>query len=90
MDADTRRAIAELRGRLLAEHLGIEPSTVGAALARSGSLIETIEALNGEGRLRRFEIDPDKGPARPFAGTWLLDPQKPFEPVWWLRRKMGF
>lgn len=88
-DAATGEAIAGLRARLLAEHLGVKPQTVGETFARSGSLIETIEELNGKERLRRFEIDPDKGPNRPFPGTWLLDPRKPFEPVWWLRRKMG-
>lgn len=88
-DAATRQAIAALRARLLAEHLGIEPSAFSETLDQTGSLISAIEMMNREGRLRRFEIDPDKGPTRPVLGTRLMDPRKPFEPIWWLRRKLG-
>jgi phosphatidylserine/phosphatidylglycerophosphate/cardiolipin synthase-like enzyme len=89
-DAKTRQAITDLRAKLLSEHLGITPAAFNERLARSDSLIETIEALNGDGRLRRIDIDADKGPTRPVFGTRLMDPRKPFEPIWWLRRKMGF
>jgi phospholipase D1/2 len=43
-------AIARVRDRLLAEHLGVEADAVAAALRRSGSLVETVEALRGGAR----------------------------------------
>jgi phosphatidylserine/phosphatidylglycerophosphate/cardiolipin synthase-like enzyme len=88
-DAVTRRAFASLRARLLGEHLDIDPTEFAETLARHGSLIKTIETLNSQGLLRRFDIDVARGPVRPLLGTGLMDPKKPFEPIWWLRRKLG-
>jgi phosphatidylserine/phosphatidylglycerophosphate/cardiolipin synthase-like enzyme len=86
-DAPTRCAIARLRERLLAEHLDVTPQAVADAVAADGSVIRAIAQLNSNPRgLRPFEIDAD-GPTRPIAGTWLLDPPRPFEPFW-LRRRM--
>ena len=86
-DGATRGAIARLRERLLAEHLDVSPEAVADAVAAHGSVIRAIEQLNRNPRgLRPFEIDAD-GPTRPIAGTWLLDPPRPFEPFW-LRRRM--
>src|SRR3546814_15032517 len=42
--------IRRLRESLIAEHLGVEPGGVARLFDRSGSLIETIEALRGDGR----------------------------------------
>jgi phosphatidylserine/phosphatidylglycerophosphate/cardiolipin synthase-like enzyme len=86
-DAATREAIVRIRDRLLAEHLDVSPQQMADAVGREGSLIRAIEHLNQNPRgLRRFAIDAD-GPTRPIAGTWLLDPPRPFEPFW-LRRRM--
>jgi len=86
-DATTRGAIAQLRDRLLAEHLDVSPQLVAETVAAQGSLIRAIEHLNRNRRgLRPFDIDP-AGPTRPVAVTWLLDPPRPFEPFW-LRRRM--
>ena len=83
----TRTAIARLRDTLLAEHLGRSPEEVGHAIATDG-LIGAIERLNpGQGRLRRYRIDPDDGPKRPFPGTALLDPAEPLD-LDYLRRIM--
>ena len=86
--AAQRRNIGHLRERLLAEHLGVEPESVAKALAVEGSLIRAIEVLNHNARgLRWFEAMVRAGPARPLFGTKLLDPRRPFEPLWFLRKK---
>jgi phosphatidylserine/phosphatidylglycerophosphate/cardiolipin synthase-like enzyme len=78
-DQRTTDAIAELRNRLLAEHLGRAPQEVGQAIASDG-LIGAIERLNvPHGRLRVHTIDPEAGPKKPFPGTALLDPAEPFD-----------
>ena len=83
-----RRSIGRLRERLLAEHLGASPESVAQALAAEGSLIRAIEVLNHNARgLRPFEALATSGPARPIFGTRLLDPRRPFEPLWFLRKK---
>jgi phosphatidylserine/phosphatidylglycerophosphate/cardiolipin synthase-like enzyme len=83
-----RRSIARLRERLLAEHLGVDPESVAQRLAAEGSLVRAIEALNHNERgLRPFEAMATSGPVRPLFGTRLLDPRRPFEPLWFLRKK---
>jgi phosphatidylserine/phosphatidylglycerophosphate/cardiolipin synthase-like enzyme len=83
-----RRSIGRLRERLLAEHLGVEPESVARALAAEGSLVRAIEVLNHHARgLRWFDAMVRSGPARPLFGTRLLDPRRPFEPLWFLRKK---
>jgi phosphatidylserine/phosphatidylglycerophosphate/cardiolipin synthase-like enzyme len=85
-DPGTMAAIAGLRTRLLAEHLDTDPERVRLALQAEGSLIRAIERLNTRPRgLRRYAIDPARGPTRPLAGSRLLDPAKPLEPLWRLR-----
>jgi phosphatidylserine/phosphatidylglycerophosphate/cardiolipin synthase-like enzyme len=85
-DDNTRRTIADIRERLLGEHLDVGPAAVRETMAAEQSLIRTIDRLNRKPRgLRPF---PEKvGPMRSIPGTWLLDPQRPFEPLWWRRRK---
>jgi phosphatidylserine/phosphatidylglycerophosphate/cardiolipin synthase-like enzyme len=86
-DERARAAIARIRERLLAEHLDVRPEAVAGACREEGSLIRAIERLNRKPRgLRGFpEMDQD-GPTRQLPGTWLLDPERPFEPLWFLRR----
>jgi len=78
----TRRAIASLRDRLLAEHLGSTPEQVAAAIAEKDSLIRAIEALaegSASGRSLR--------PLECAGGEWLEDvlpvplPTDPPEPL---------
>ncbi len=45
-----RRAIMDLKNRLLAEHLGVAPSEVERRCRESGSLLAAIESLRGEPR----------------------------------------
>ena len=42
--------IAELRTQLMAEHLGVDPEIVAAKFTKTGSIIDTIEALRGDGK----------------------------------------
>jgi phosphatidylserine/phosphatidylglycerophosphate/cardiolipin synthase-like enzyme len=71
-------AVARIRDRLLAEHLGTSREHVSQTFSRTGSLVSTIEALNkGPRRLEAFQISPD-GPTTPVFGTSLIDPQQPF------------
>jgi phosphatidylserine/phosphatidylglycerophosphate/cardiolipin synthase-like enzyme len=87
-DAAAQRAIRRVRARLVGEHLGVDPAMVETALAKHGSLIRAIDALNRLPRgLRPFpETDVD-GPTGARLGTWLLDPRRPFEPLWWRKRR---
>lgn len=83
-----RRSIRRLRERLLAEHLGVSQESVALALPAEGSLVRAIDVLNHNARgLRPFEAVATSGPARPLFGTRLLDPKKPFEPLWFLRKR---
>ena len=83
-----RRAIARLRDRLLGEHLDIGPDEVAGAVAAEGSLVRAVDGLNrGRRGLRAFAALATPGPTRPIFGTRLLDPRKPFEPLWFLRRR---
>ncbi|MBB6219128.1 phospholipase [Rhizobium leguminosarum] len=80
-----RRAVAELRNRLLAEYLGTGTETFAAAYAQSGSVIEGIEALNGGAQgLREFAVELS-GSISPVRGTGFFDPARPFLPL----RRLG-
>lgn len=83
--AEDDLAIATIRNGLLAEHLGCEPSAIAAMLARTGSLIETVERLRGKGRsLRPYEVEDIDGVKAWLADNKILDPEGPgemFEPL---------
>jgi phosphatidylserine/phosphatidylglycerophosphate/cardiolipin synthase-like enzyme/uncharacterized membrane protein YdjX (TVP38/TMEM64 family) len=64
-DDEQRRAVAAVRDRLLAEHLGVEPAEIGAALA-AGSLVALVEhggvERGGvEGRGKAAAVGPRRG-----------------------------
>lgn len=72
-----RRAIAGLRNRLLAEHVGVTPRRFEAELRRAGSLIAAIEALNRHRRrLMDFAVEPGSQESL-TPGSSLLDPPRP-------------
>ena len=77
--AALRERIVSLRNDLLAEHLGVTPAAVSAALAHTGSLIGTIEALRRpKGRtLRPAEVEPPGEAEHLLADIRLLDPEWP-------------
>jgi phosphatidylserine/phosphatidylglycerophosphate/cardiolipin synthase-like enzyme len=85
---DHRRAIARIRDQLVAEHVGSDAETVARTIAETRSVIAAVERLNtGPRRLCPLEATKGRGPARPVFGTRFLDPKRPFEPLWFLRRK---
>lgn len=81
-EAETRdhaRAIAALRSRLLAEHLGRDAAEVQRTFNREGSLIRTLDFLAGPGRgLRPLTIDK-MGPNFELTDSRLFDPEKPMD-----------
>lgn len=87
------RAVARLRDRLIAEHLGVESERLALEIERRGSLVAAIERLGGGGRqLLPFEAMSDEGPAHPVPGTRLLDPARPYRMLrlwdrFWRKRK---
>lgn len=84
-DPARARTIAAIRDDLLAEHLGVPAARVAATLARSGSLIATIEELRGPGRtLVPYEIPDLTAVEAWLADNEVLDPEGPgelFEPL---------
>lgn len=85
---DTRRAIEGVKWRLIGEHLDSAPDELAAATQSRGSMVGAIDALNNRRRgMACFEAMSTPGPLRPVACTGLLDPTRPFEPLWFLRRK---
>lgn len=74
-----RAAVARMRNALLGEHLGTTPERVARHLATTGSLVATVDALNGgRRRLRSFKAPYRDGPTAPIPGTPILDPVEPF------------
>jgi phosphatidylserine/phosphatidylglycerophosphate/cardiolipin synthase-like enzyme len=86
---EMRRTIIQLRNRLIAEHLEVDPAAFTRTLeCEDGSVIATIEHLNtGIRGLRLFGAMSDEGPDVPAAGTSLLDPLEPFEPLSLFKRR---
>ncbi len=80
--ADEQEAIAEtiagFRNRLLAEHLGTDEQAVADHLAKSSSLIATIDALSSEHRsLKNLPISEDEAPLENFPAEVMFDPERP-------------
>lgn len=83
----TRHAIARIRNRLIGEHIAAKPDDIAAACASGSTLVQCIERFNCSPRcLRPIEVNPD-GRKRWVFGTRVFDPPRPFEPLWFLRRK---
>lgn len=75
-------AIAQLRHRLLAEHMACSPEEVRESYVRTGSLQGTLNELNkGSRGLRHFDIDVARGPVDAIPGTAIVDPRKPIRPL---------
>ena len=70
--------IARLRTSLIAEHLDVAEADVAASFERTGSLIDTIEALRGDGRSLELLDLTKPGPFDEFiANNEVLDPTSP-------------
>ena len=77
-NAAQRKAIARIRTRLLAEHLGESCTAVERAVAAERSIVRAIDRLNrGPRRLRCYGALDERGPWRSLPGTRLFDPEKP-------------
>lgn len=79
---DTGSAIATLRDRLLAEHLGVAPEAVAQAIEREhGSPIAAVESLCGNARtLRPLPALPAADVDAVVPVSSVVDPQEPFDP----------
>ncbi|RVU14067.1 phospholipase [Methylobacterium oryzihabitans] len=78
-DPATRRAILNLRHRLLAEHLAATPEAVEDAVRQEGSLVRAVQRLNGGPRgLRPFDVPEEDKLIDPILGSDVLDPERPF------------
>jgi phospholipase D1/2 len=77
-----RHAIAGLRERLLAEHLGVAPEAVAGRVAAEGSVLRAIDALHrpGERTLEPIvlEVTPEMEGLLPASD--LVDPERPAHP----------
>ncbi len=82
IDADDERAeaVRAIRNGLIAEHLGVAIEIVAGKIEACGSIIDTIEALRGDGRsLRPYEV-PDLSSVEAWlADNEVLDPESPSE-----------
>ncbi|MFN4282507.1 MAG: phospholipase D-like domain-containing protein [Alphaproteobacteria bacterium] len=75
-----RKAIARLQAELLGEHLGVAPAKFAVIHARAGSLIDTIETLNGgPRRLKAYPALPPETEMTLAPGSSLLDPDRPID-----------
>jgi phospholipase D1/2 len=75
-NAEERRAIANLRSRLMAEHMGVSSDAVASTFLRTGSLHETIRANNKPASrgFRHFDVDLQEGSTSPALATPIVDP----------------
>jgi phosphatidylserine/phosphatidylglycerophosphate/cardiolipin synthase-like enzyme len=87
-NTDCSPAIANIRDDLLAEHLATTAQVVRDRLAKTGSLIKTVESLRFKGRknakarrrtLRPYEIPRLSQTKAWLADTEMLDPEGPDE-----------
>ena len=73
--------VVSFRRRLLAEHLGVDVSTLAEAENRQNGLIDTIESLRGGNRtLEPLSADIPEEVDEWVPESTLLDPEKPVEP----------
>jgi phosphatidylserine/phosphatidylglycerophosphate/cardiolipin synthase-like enzyme len=82
-DHRERAAIAHLRNRLVAEHLGLSPEQVEERLAQEHSLIRLIDGCSIQTRCLR-EL-PDDGHATQILSDELIDPSQPLTPAYVIR-----
>ncbi len=82
--------IAGVRDDLLAEHLGLAPDAVAAAVAREGSLVRAVDRFASETRrlqpLQARDLDVLD---QTLAETDLVDPERPPRPLEALARRFS-
>jgi len=78
-NSQIQQKIADLRTRLMAEHLGTNVETVAETFRQTGSLIRTVEHLRGSKRtLQPLEMNPSQ--SKEFVGARLIDAERPIKP----------
>lgn len=76
--ARVAHVIADLRNRLVAEHLDTTPALVADTIARQGSLAAAIDTLKGSGRsLRPFEFQVSEEQDAMVPDAHIADPETP-------------
>lgn len=76
-DPEMATRIAAIRNGLIAEHLGLDDTTVSESIERTGSLIETIDTLRTSGRRLVDYVVPDLADIEEWlADNQILDPGK--------------
>lgn len=85
-----RRVIAGFRNDLLAEHLGVAPPEVAAAIAAHGSLVAAVDRLRSpSGRsLRPLEGLAEPHLERLVPDSAVIDPERPVDPETLLRERL--
>ncbi|MFA5515990.1 MAG: VTT domain-containing protein [Desulfuromonadales bacterium] len=74
---EVQQALAGFRHRLLAEHLGSDPTTVAAAVERQGSLLRAVETLNKGPRTLRPLNGAEENWLEQMVPEWpLVDPMQ--------------
>lgn len=77
---EDRLTVASLRNRLIAEHLATTEARVAEEIARTGSVLQAIDILTGEGmHLKPIVIDPQPGLVESLPLQPLYDPEQPLE-----------
>jgi len=80
-DAAQKKAVADFCNRLLAEHLGVDAPEFHETLAESGTLLKTIDRLQGNERtLKRLDPKVDEKVEMVAKQQYFFDPEKPIEP----------
>jgi phospholipase D1/2 len=73
-----RQALAGLRNRLLAEHLGTTVDRVAAEFVKTGMLLATVEALNnGTRSLQAIPYSEDATLIETLSANQVVDPERP-------------
>nr|WP_256473296.1 phospholipase D-like domain-containing protein [Phyllobacterium sp. 21LDTY02-6] len=85
VEPQTRAAIRRLRGRLLAEHLGMEASAVMTACEKAGSLLPLVDS-RVTGRRRLKPIQAGNEAENEVLLTSVFDPSKAMAPMRWAMR----
>ncbi|KMO35774.1 phospholipase D-like domain-containing protein [Methylobacterium aquaticum] len=75
---EERAALRSLRARLVAEHLGVAPEVMEAAIAEGGLIAAIRRHMGGLRSLRVCEVPEEEGLFDPLVSSELLDPERPF------------
>jgi phosphatidylserine/phosphatidylglycerophosphate/cardiolipin synthase-like enzyme len=85
----TDQEVTRVRNNLLALHLSVREQEVRARLEETGSLVRTIQSLEGNERSLR-ELPPayPRVPGHLIPGVTLYDPERPIDPEEFVRTTM--